>query len=85
MSRTFTPESCRAQWMNVLHPARSVEFTEEEDKKLKELAEKHNCKNWKAIAEEMGVSREGRGEWSGSGCLELLTVVHCLSQFFSFL
>ena len=56
MNGIFSPESCRLQWKNVLHPAISrTEFTPEDDEKLRQLAAKYGGKHWPAIAEEMGV------------------------------
>ena len=54
---THTPCDCRVQWEHHLSPAVAnlPEWSDEEDKRLAELAEKYEGHNWIAIAEELGV------------------------------
>ena len=56
MNGIFSPESCRLQWKNVLHPAISgADFTPEDDVKVRQLAAEYGGNDKPAMAEEMDV------------------------------
>lgn len=58
-----TTGDCRLRWENHLHPSvYRGPWSKEEEKKLMKVANQHHCTDWKAIAEEVGVS-----EWAGGG------------------
>ncbi|WAR32019.1 SNPC4-like protein, partial [Mya arenaria] len=58
MKGKYDATECEKMWRTVLQPGINKEkWSEDEDKKLEELVEKHNMRDWKAIAEELGTNR----------------------------
>ena len=56
-SERKTMGDCRVRWENHLRPSiYHGSWTKEEEKKLVKVANQHQCTDWKAIAEEVGVS-----------------------------
>lgn len=52
----FSASECESMWKNVLRPGiNRNKWTAEEEEELKKLATKYKMKNWKQIAEELGV------------------------------
>lgn len=48
-------KSCEAIWNVYLHPALNRSpWSEEDNIRLMEVAQKYNCQNWEAIAKEIG-------------------------------
>ncbi|CAG8512965.1 3741_t:CDS:10 [Cetraspora pellucida] len=55
---TKTKEECIIQWTNHDHPCiNNDEWTTLETKKLLEIVEQNNCRNWQKIALELGTNR----------------------------
>ncbi|CAI5793985.1 snRNA-activating protein complex subunit 4 [Podarcis lilfordi] len=55
---TRNAKELRKYWQNFEHPSISKrEWNEEEVEKMKEIATRHNCQDWEAIALELGTQR----------------------------
>ena len=56
-SESKTMGDCRLRWENHLHPSiYRGPWSKEEEKRLVKVANQRQCTDWKAIAEEVGVS-----------------------------
>ena len=54
----YSAQECEGIWRNVLHPSINKEaWTKEEDEKLIQLVEENHLRNWKDIAEKLGVNQ----------------------------
>ena len=61
-SESKTMGDCRLRWENHLHPSiYRGPWSKEEEKRLVKVANQRQCTDWKAIAEEVGVSGQS---WS---------------------
>jgi len=58
MNGKFDTVDCEAMWKNVLNPSiNKKKWSQEEESELEDLVDKYNMKNWKKVAEELGVCR----------------------------